>query len=165
MSSVACPIKPAERRLSDSQAYWNLAADAYQEPDVFIRHTQATIQALRIVTWLLQKAKQQLPGFEAWYGVCQERMSSDRVLKWLVDMRNHIEKRGDMEPGSSLHMESRMRQSNPPSGGGVFLMHCRHDGNRRGWRSEAAKLPRDQTAGGGIGVRARVICNRGRPLS
>jgi hypothetical protein len=43
-----------------------------------------------------------------------------------------------------------IRQSNPPSGLGVFLMHCRHDGNRRGWRSEAAKPPRDQTTGEGI---------------
>jgi hypothetical protein len=43
-----------------------------------------------------------------------------------------------------------IRQSNPPSGRGVFLMHCRHDRNRRGERSEAAKPPRDQTAGGGI---------------
>jgi hypothetical protein len=101
---VACPIEPAERRLSDSQAYWNLAADAYQEPDVFIRHTQATIQALRTVTWLLQKAKGELPGFEAWYKVRQDRMSADRVLKWLVEMRNHIEKRGDIEPSSSLRV-------------------------------------------------------------
>jgi len=44
----------------------------------------------------------------------------------------------------------RIRQSNPPSGEGVFLMHYGHDGNRRGWHSEAAKPPRDQTAGGGI---------------
>jgi hypothetical protein len=29
-------------------------------------------------------------------------------------------------------------------------MQCRHDGNRRGWRSEAAKPPRDQTTGEGI---------------
>src|ERR1700751_848720 len=101
---VACFIEPAERRLSDSQAYWNLAADAYQEPDVFIRHTQATIQALRTVTWLLQKAKGQLPGFEAWYKSWQDRMSADRVLKWLVEMRNHIEKRGDIEPSSSLRV-------------------------------------------------------------
>jgi hypothetical protein len=43
-----------------------------------------------------------------------------------------------------------IRQSNPPSGRAVFLMHCRHDGNRRGWRSEAAKPPRDQTTGEGI---------------
>jgi hypothetical protein len=27
---------------------------------------------------------------------------------------------------------------------------CGHDGNRRGWRSEAAKPPRDQTTGKGI---------------
>jgi hypothetical protein len=45
---------------------------------------------------------------------------------------------------------NRIRQSNPPSGLGVFLMHCRHDGNRRGWRSEAAKPPRDQATGEGI---------------
>jgi hypothetical protein len=29
-------------------------------------------------------------------------------------------------------------------------MHCRHEGNRRDQRSEAAKPPRDQTPGGGI---------------
>ena len=28
--------------------------------------------------------------------------------------------------------KKRIRQSNPPSGRGVFLMHCRHDRNRRG---------------------------------
>jgi two-component system LytT family response regulator len=44
----------------------------------------------------------------------------------------------------------RIRQSNPPSGRDVFLMYCRDDGNRRGWRSEAAKPPRDQTTGEGI---------------
>ena len=43
-----------------------------------------------------------------------------------------------------------IRQSNPPSGRDVFLMYCRDDGNRRGWRSEAAKPPRDQTTGEGI---------------
>ena len=32
-------------------------------------------------------------------------------------------------PKTLLH---RNRQSNPPSGRSVFLMHCRHDGNRRG---------------------------------
>jgi hypothetical protein len=43
-----------------------------------------------------------------------------------------------------------IRQSNPLSGRDVFfLMQCRHDGNRRSWRSEAAKPPRGQTAGGG----------------
>jgi hypothetical protein len=31
-------------------------------------------------------------------------MSADRVLKWLVEMRNHIEKRGDIEPSSSLRV-------------------------------------------------------------
>jgi sugar phosphate isomerase/epimerase len=43
-----------------------------------------------------------------------------------------------------------IRQSNPPSGRAVFLMYCRDDGNRRGWRSEAAKPPRDQTTCEGI---------------
>jgi hypothetical protein len=43
-----------------------------------------------------------------------------------------------------------IRQSNPSSGRGVFLMQCRHDGNRRDWRSEAAKPRRDQTTGEGI---------------
>ena len=36
-----------------------------------------------------------------------------------------------------------IRQSNAPSGSGVFLMQCRDDGNCRGWRREAAKPPRN----------------------
>jgi vitamin B12/bleomycin/antimicrobial peptide transport system ATP-binding/permease protein len=53
-------------------------------------------------------------------------------------------------PETKHHYFERIRQSNPPSGRAVFLMYCRHDGNRRGWRSEAAKPPRDQTTCEGI---------------
>jgi hypothetical protein len=37
----------------------------------------------------------------------------------------------------------RIRQSNAPSGSGVFLMQSRDDGNCRGWPGEAAKPPRN----------------------
>jgi hypothetical protein len=37
-----------------------------------------------------------------------------------------------------------------PADGVCFLCNCRHDGNPRGQRSEAAKPPGDQTPGGGI---------------
>ena len=36
-----------------------------------------------------------------------------------------------------------IRQSNAPSGSGVFLMQFRDDGNCRGWHREAAKPPRN----------------------
>ena len=43
----------------------------------------------------------------------------------------------------------------------MFLMHCRHDGNRRGWRSEAAKPPAIQPSGGvNLRVAADLLSDR-----
>jgi hypothetical protein len=99
-----CPLAKAEKRLKDCLEPWKQAEASYQEPDAFVRHTQAVILGLRSVTFLLQAAKRQVPGFEPWYAGWQDRMRQNRVLRWLVETRNKIEKVGDMEPASTLRM-------------------------------------------------------------
>ena len=99
-----CPLTKAEKRLKDCAEFWKQAEASYQVPIAFVRNTQATIQGLRSVTFVLQNAKRQIPGFEAWYGPWQDKMRQDRVLCWLVDTRNKIEKVGDIEPSSKLHL-------------------------------------------------------------
>jgi hypothetical protein len=72
--------------------------------EAFVRHIQAAIVGTRSVTFLLQAAKRHIPGFESWYAGWQGKMRQDRVLRWLVDTRNKIEKVGDIEPASTLRM-------------------------------------------------------------
>jgi hypothetical protein len=99
-----CPLTKAEKRLKDCAEFWKQAEASYQVPIAFVRNTQATIQGLRSVTFVLQNSKRQIPGFEAWYAPWQDKMRQDRVLCWLVDTRNKIEKVGDIEPASKLRL-------------------------------------------------------------
>jgi hypothetical protein len=99
-----CPFAKAEERLKSCAEFWKQADASYQEPAAFVRYVQATIQGLRSVTFVLQNAKRQIQGFEGWYGVWQAKMRQDRVLRWLVDTRNKIEKVGDIEPASKLRL-------------------------------------------------------------
>jgi hypothetical protein len=89
-----CPFANAEKRLTDSAEFWKKAEASYQEPVDFVRYTQATILALRAVTFVLQSAKRQIPEFHAWYADWQEKMRQDHVLHWLKETRNNIEKVG-----------------------------------------------------------------------
>jgi hypothetical protein len=104
MARRICPIFRAEKRLSDSEHFLVSAVKSYQEPDHFIRNVQAAITNLRSVTWVLQSEKRRIPGFEEWYEQQRALMRSDEVMKWCVDRRNDIEKKGDIEPASKLRL-------------------------------------------------------------
>jgi hypothetical protein len=96
------PFTKAERRLTDCAEFWEQAEASYQDPAAFVRYTQATIQGLRSVTFVLQNSKRQIPGFEEWYVGWKEKMRHDHVLRCLVETRN--KKVGDIEPASKLHL-------------------------------------------------------------
>jgi hypothetical protein len=97
-----CPLAAVDRRLADSLRLWNAARKSYFDPDLFRTNAQSAIQALRSVTWILQKEKGQLLGFDAWYGAKQVEMRADPVLRWLIDARNRIEKQGDLVTRSTV---------------------------------------------------------------
>ncbi len=96
------PIAQALRRLHDAREHWDLAREKYFEPELFRMNVNACIQSLRSVTFLLQKNKSYIDGFEEWYSNWQLKMKADPKLKWLVDARNKIVKEGDLNLQSFL---------------------------------------------------------------
>lgn len=69
----------------------------YFDPNRFRLNLNSFIQEARNVTFILQKKKGDLPGFESWYSSWQERLKADPILRWIVESRNRITKQGDLE--------------------------------------------------------------------
>ena len=97
----SCPIAKVHRRLEQAHQLWHEAEAYYFDPRLFPTYFNSAIQALRSVTWILQKHKHSIPDFDAWYGPWQDRMRADPVMRWLVQARNRIEKEGDLDGKSS----------------------------------------------------------------
>ncbi len=96
-----CPIPGTHRRLEEAHRLWHRAAEAYEDPDEFRTQLNALIQALRNVTFVLQKEQDAIPDFDAWYERWRDIMKEDGVLRWLVQARNVIVKQGDLETHST----------------------------------------------------------------
>jgi hypothetical protein len=97
----SCPIPNAHRRLHECHRLWHAAADTYDDPDGFRTNLNALLQALRNVTFVLQKEKRGVPDFDVWYERWRETLAQDGVLRWLVEARNHVVKEGDLETFST----------------------------------------------------------------
>lgn len=93
----SCPIPNTHRRLKEAHQLWHQTVEQYQDPVGFRVNLNAAIQALRNITFVLQKEKKSIPDFESWYGQWRRRMGEDAVLRWLVEARNRIVKEGDLE--------------------------------------------------------------------
>lgn len=91
-----CPLIAPERRLFDSLDLWVETKKLYFQPDQFRINLNNTIQALRSVTFLLQKTKTNFPHFDEWYSKWQDTMRADPLMRWLVEARNIIVKEGDL---------------------------------------------------------------------
>ncbi|WP_155976921.1 hypothetical protein [Nocardia sp. 348MFTsu5.1] len=102
--SDGCPLRAAEGRLREAHRSWHGCASSYQQPEDFRGSLNTAIQALRNVTFLIQKVKSQLPGFDSWYANEQAAMKADPLLKWSLGARNYIVKEGDLDTQSILHV-------------------------------------------------------------
>jgi hypothetical protein len=96
-----CPLPKTHRRFIEAHLLWHQTLDQYQQPELFQANLNATIQALRNITFILQSEKHSFNQFEDWYGPWQERMRADPVLMWLKDARNSVVKQGDLETTST----------------------------------------------------------------
>lgn len=85
------------RRLREVELFWSEALENYQSIDIFIPKLNASLQALRNVTFILQSHKSLIPDFDRWYVEKQEEMRNDEKLRWCVEARNQITKQGDLE--------------------------------------------------------------------
>ncbi len=96
-----CPLPKTHRRLVEAHLLWHQTLAQYQQPDLFQANLNATIQALRNITFVLQSEKHSFNQFEEWYGCWQERMKTNPVLRWLKDARNTVVKQGELETAST----------------------------------------------------------------
>jgi hypothetical protein len=115
-AEAACPLAAVDRRLADAHTLWHQAEASYFDPDGFRLAVQNAIQSLRSLTFILQNHKAVIPDFVGWYGdyvdqkhgkrgKWQERMHADPLMRWMVEARNRIEKRGDLESHSMVRAE------------------------------------------------------------
>lgn len=95
-----CRFGPVHQRMLEAHKHWHEAQENYGDPVLFRVGLNACIQALRNVTFVLQKHKAIIPCFDGWYPGWQQRMKNDRMTRWLVDARNLIVKQGDLTTNS-----------------------------------------------------------------
>lgn len=96
-----CPTPTAHKRLLEVHRLWHQAADNYNDPDGFRTYFNATLQALRNVTFAVQSEKNNIPNFDEWYPQWQDKLKSDSVLKWVNDARVTVVHKSDLETQST----------------------------------------------------------------
>ena len=86
MSPLAgsCPIPNAHRRLHECHRLWHAAAAEYDDQEGFRTSLNALLQALRNVTFVLQKEKRGIPDFDTWSEQWREIMGKDGVAAYVV---------------------------------------------------------------------------------
>lgn len=94
---MECKIKNTHKRLLESHRLWHQALDNYFDPEAFRVNLNATIQALRNLTFALQNEKCVFDDFDIWYSKWQNNMKKDSILKWLNSARVEIVHKKDIE--------------------------------------------------------------------
>lgn len=97
---MQCKIQNAHKRLLESHRLWHQSLDNYFDPEGFRVNLNATIQALRNLTFALQFEKSVFNNFDSWYCVWQDIMKNDPILKWLNSARVEIVHQKDLEKKS-----------------------------------------------------------------
>lgn len=102
-SAATTNMRPWERRLRDLSQLLQNCGETYFAPDRFRQSTNQFLQTSRTVTFIIQKNKAAIPGFDDWYKVnVLQPWAMDPVMSWAKDARNVIEKEGDLEMQSTL---------------------------------------------------------------
>jgi hypothetical protein len=100
----ACPTPTAHKRLDEGHRWWHGCLANYDDPPAFRANLNACLQALRNVTWVLQKEHDLVPDFESWYPDWQQKMKDDPIMRWLVKSRNRVVKSSDLDLLSTATM-------------------------------------------------------------
>jgi hypothetical protein len=99
-----CPIPRTHRRLAEAHLLWHQTLERYNDPEAFRANLNATIEALRNVTFVLQNEKSQFVAFDRWYGPWQTRLKADASAKWLHDARTTVVHQGELDSYSTAEV-------------------------------------------------------------
>lgn len=81
----------------DCHTQWHHMHESYFDPDMFRLHLNSLLQNLRNVTFLLQKQKAKLVGYDTWYPQFQQEAKRNQIARWSVDSRNRVTKESDLD--------------------------------------------------------------------
>lgn len=100
----SCPIPNTHTRLHHVHRLWHQTQASYPDPEGFCTNLNATLEALRSITFVLQKEQRAIENFASWYDEWQGRLKQDSLMRWLVEARNKVEKQGDLETFSTARV-------------------------------------------------------------
>lgn len=96
-AAAPCVVERSHSRLEQAHTLWHEALAAYHDPEGFVIKLNALLQALRSVTFVLRKEFGNSDDFQRWYSPWEDAMRADARMKWAVEARNAVEKRGDLD--------------------------------------------------------------------
>lgn len=102
-SEANCTLPNTHSRLSQAHRLWHQMLYTYNDPAGFRANLNSTIEALRNVTFMLQKEKHAIPEFDRWYTEWREKMKADPVMQWLCEARTIVVHNSDLETQSTAH--------------------------------------------------------------
>lgn len=97
---MICTLPNTHRKLLEIHRLWHQCITDYFDPEGFRTNLNATIQAIRNLTFALQAESKASEGFNEWYLVWQDKMKNDSIMKWLNDARVSIVHQRDLETKS-----------------------------------------------------------------
>lgn len=99
-----CPISEADDRYQEAHYFLSRMMDTYHRPNEFRWNLNAFIQALRNVTFVIQKLLAHETGFEEWYSEQQEMMKQDDLLRKFLEGRNIVVKQRNLDMESKAEI-------------------------------------------------------------
>lgn len=95
-----------ERRLKDLSIALETCGSNYFEPELFRLNANHFLTTSRTVSFLFQKDKSSINNFGDWHANnIVIPWKNDEIMKWSITARNTIEKEGDLELHSSVHVK------------------------------------------------------------
>lgn len=89
-----------EQVLAECRSVLRSARDAVDQvehcsrPGYQLNYIRTAVVDLRRVTFVLQTLRSRVDGFDDWYSPLQEALRADPLMRYFVELRNEIEKRG-----------------------------------------------------------------------
>lgn len=97
-----CPLPASHAAFEEAVLHVSFMGLHYHHPRIFLTHLNATIQALRNITWKLQYEEARIPDGKVWYDGEREAMRRDPLLKRFSDARTEVTKRAGVESKSTF---------------------------------------------------------------
>lgn len=93
--------------MNELRYFFGESRRTYHDPTAFAINASHFIQAGRNVTFRLQSWKDEVAGFDLWYGPWQDALRANRLMCWLKDARNTVVKRHGLEAHSTARVTVR----------------------------------------------------------